>query len=370
MIVGVPKEIKEHEYRVGMVPEGIELLVKDGHKVFVETMAGEGVSISDKEYIEAGAEILSTKREIYLRSEMVVKVKEPLPEEFELLQKDQILFTFLHLAAAPELTKCLLKQKVIAIAYETVQLENGSLPLLIPMSVIAGRLSVQEGASFLKKTEGGRGVLLSAVPGLEPGKVVIFGGGTVGFNAAKIAIGLGAEVSIFDINMERLQYLETVFSGKIKTLVPNRHNLERVISEAHIIVGAVLVPGRKAPHVLKRDILPKMKKGAVIVDVAIDQGGCVESSKPTTYSKPVFFDEGIIHYCVSNMPGSVPRTATYALTNVTLEYIRDIANKGWRKAITESLPLKKGLNIYNGNIVCRGVADGVGLPYRDVDSIL
>jgi alanine dehydrogenase len=370
MIIGVPKEIKENEGRVGMVPDGVELLVKDGHKVLVETRAGEGSKISDQEYLDAGAEILSCPEEIYSGSDMIVKVKEPLPREFPLFKEEQILFTYLHLAAAPELTQCLIEKNVIAVAYETVQLENGSLPLLMPMSEIAGKLSVLEGARFLKTTEGGRGVLLSCVPGLEPAQVVIFGGGTVGTNAAEIAIGLGADVSILDINIERLRYLETFFSGKIKTLYPNRYNIEKIVPQAHLVIGAVLIPGRRAPQVLKREILPKMKKGAVIVDVAIDQGGCFESSRPTTYSKPIYIEEGILHYCVPNMPGAVPRTSTYALNNVTFPYVRDIAGKGLKKALEESLPLRKGLNIYHGHVVHRGVAEGLGLPCKELSSVL
>ena len=282
----------------------------------------------------------------------------------------QIVFHLIPAAAGKELAECLIKKRVIAVAYETVQLEDGSLPLLIPMSEIAGRLSVLEGAKFLKTTEGGRGVLLSGVPGLEPGRVVIFGGGTVGTNAAKMAIGLGADVFIFDINVERLRYLETIFSGRIKTLVPNRYHLERIIPEAHLIIGAVLVPGGKAPRVLARDMLQRMKKGTVIVDVAIDQGGCIESSRPTTYSQPVFVEEGILHYCVPNIPGAVPRTSTYALTNVTLGYIRDIAGKGFKRAIEESPALKRGVNIYQGHVVCRGVAEGLNLPYKEIDSVI
>lgn len=370
MIIGVPKEIKENEGRVGLVPDGVELLTKDGHKVFVETKAGEGSRVSDEEYRDAGAEILPSKEEVYSGSDMIVKVKEPLPAEFDLFKKGQILFTYLHLAAAPELTRCFIEKKVIAIAYETVQLDNGSLPLLTPMSEIAGRLAVLEGARFLKTTEGGRGVLLSGVPGLEPGKVAIFGGGTVGTNAAQIAIGLEADVSLFDINIDRLRYLETFFAGKIRTLYSNRYNIEKIIPQAHLVIGAVLVPGGKAPNVLKRDILKKMKKGTVIVDVAIDQGGCFESSRPTTYSNPVFVEEGILHYCVANMPGAVPRTSTYALSNVTFPYVREIANKGVKKAALDSPPLKKGFNVYDGCVVHRGVADGLGLSYTDIDSIL
>jgi len=370
MIIGVPKEIKENEGRVGLVPDGVEVLAKDGHKVLVERGAGEGSRVGDGEYRDAGAEILPSKEEVYSGSDMIVKVKEPLPAEFDLFKTGQILFTYLHLAAAPELTRCLIEKKVIAIAYETVQLDNGSLPLLTPMSEIAGRLAVLEGARFLKTTEGGRGVLLSCVPGLEPGKVAIFGGGTVGTNAAQIAIGLEADVSLFDINIDRLRSLETFFSGKIRTLYPNRYNIEKVIPQAHLIIGAVLVPGGKAPNVLKRDILKKMKKGTVIVDVAIDQGGCFESSRPTTYSNPVFVEEGILHYCVANMPGAVPRTSTYALSNVTFPYVREIANKGVKKAALDSPSLKKGFNVYDGCVVHSGVADGLGLSYTDIDSIL
>jgi alanine dehydrogenase len=328
MIVGVPKEIKTHEYRVGIVPAGVASLVRDGHKVIIQKGAGLGSGITDKEYEAAGAHILDTAQAIFDDSEMIIKVKEPLEEEYELLQEGQLLYTYLHLAPAPDLTKALLNRKIIGIAYETIQLDDGSLPLLTPMSEIAGRMSVQVGAYHLQKEHGGRGVLLGGVPGVAPGKVVIIGGGTVGTNAAKMAVGIGAKVLILDVNLDRLRYLDDI--------------LEQVIS-ADLVIGAVLIPGARAPRLVSREMVSNMRHGAVIVDVAVDQGGCIETIHPTYHDNPTYEVDGIIHYGVANMPGAVARTSTFALTNTTLPYALKLANKGWKAAALEDESLMKGI---------------------------
>ncbi|HBF42373.1 MAG TPA: alanine dehydrogenase [Desulfobacteraceae bacterium] len=363
MIIGVPKEIKHNEYRVGMVPAGVRALVDAGHKVYVQKGAGIESGFKDNEYVQVGAETRDTINEIYDAAAMIVKVKEPLEPEYELIHEDQILFTYLHLAAAKELTLALLEKKVIGIAYETIQLPDGSLPLLVPMSEIAGRVSVQVGAYFLQKESGGRGVLLGGVPGVLPGNVVILGGGTVGINAAKIAIGMGANVTILDLDLDRLRYLDDVFGNRLITLMSNHHNIEEQIREAHLVIGGVLLPGAKAPHLVTRDMLSIMKKGSMIVDVAVDQGGCVETIKPTYHDNPIYEVDGICHYGVANIPSGVSRTSTFALTNATLPYVLRLAKLGFAQAVEEDKSLKKGINVYKGNLNYKAVADALSLEY-------
>lgn len=368
MIIGVPREIKNNEYRVSLVPAGVKALVDSGHKVIVETSAGEGSGISDKEYLKAGAVIRRSATNIYAEAEMIIKVKEPLPQEYDLLGEGQILYTFLHLAPALELTKALLRQKVIGIAYETVQLEDGSLPLLTPMSEIAGRLSIQVGAYYLQKENGGSGVLLGGVPGVSAGNVTIIGGGTVGTNAAKIALGMGANVTILDINLDRLRYLDDILDGRAITLASNIDNIEVSVVDADLVIGAILIPGARAPHLVTRDMIGKMRKGSVIVDVAIDQGGCIETSVLTTFEKPTFTVDGVIHCCVANMPAAVSRTSTFALTNVTLPYVLKLADLGYEKALRTDDSLRKGLNVFKGKLVYEPVAESLGLQYTPLET--
>jgi alanine dehydrogenase len=363
MIIGVPREIKKGEYRVGMIPPGAEALVEAGHKVYIQKTAGMGSGFVDEDYVKAGAEITDSIEGVYDHAGMIVKVKEPLEQECELLREDQIIFTYLHLAAAKELTLALLKRRVIGLAYETVQLPNGSLPLLTPMSEIAGRFAVQIGAYLLQKESGGSGVLLGGVPGVQPGKVVILGGGVVGANAAKMAIGLGARVTILDINLDRLRYLDDIFNNRLITLMSNRQNIEQQVTEADLVIGAVLIPGAKAPHLVTSDMVKKMKEGAVIVDVAVDQGGCVETIRPTYHDSPTYVIDGVCHYGVVNIPGGVARTSTFALTNATFPYILKLANLGFIKAVKEDEPLRKGVNVYKGKLVYRAVADALDLEY-------
>jgi alanine dehydrogenase len=367
MIIGIPKEIKQNEYRVGMIPAGVRALVEAGHKVYVQKTAGIASDFTDDEYAQVGAEIKDTMKEIYDNAVMIVKVKEPLEQEYELLHENQTIFTYLHLAAAKDLTLALLKNKVIGIAYETVQISDGSLPLLIPMSEIAGRVSVQVGAYFLQKENGGRGVLLGGVPGVIPGKVVILGGGTVGTNAAKMALGLGASVTILDINLNRLRYLDDVFGSRLVTLMSNRHNIEEQAGEADLLIGAVLLPGAKAPHLIKKDMLPKMKKGSVIVDVAVDQGGCVETIRPTFHDNPTYEIDGVIHYGVANIPSCVARTSTFALTNATLPYVLELARLGSTLAIKEDESLRRGVNVYKGKLNYKAVANALNLDYTPLE---
>lgn len=363
MIVGVPKEIKNQEYRVAIVPAGVDSLVDDGHTVLIEKSAGEGSGISDAEYVAAGAKIIPGPEDIFTQADMIVKVKEPLPEEYPLLREGQVLFTYLHLAPARDLTEALLEQKVIAIAYETVQLENGSLPLLTPMSEVAGKLSIQVGAHYLEKAAGGSGVLLGGVPGTSSGKVTIIGGGVVGLNAAKIALGMGAAVTILDINLERLRYLADVLSGRVTVLASNAYNIERAVADADLVVGALLIPGARAKKVVTQAMMAKMRKGSVVVDVAIDQGGCVEGAVPTSHDDPVFDVDGITMYCVANLPGAVSRTSTFALTNATFPYVSKLANLGYKAALASDPALFKGLNVLRGQLVCEAVAQGVDLEY-------
>jgi len=367
MIVGVPKEVKNHEYRVAMVPAGVRSLIDDGHVVLVETSAGKGSGISDAEYVAAGAQIRPTAEAVFAEAEMVVKVKEPLLQEYPLLREGQVLFTYLHLAPAPELTMALLERKVVGIAYETVQLDNGSLPLLTPMSEVAGRLSVQVGAHWLEKENGGSGVLLAGVPGTMPASVAIIGGGVVGTNAAKVALGMGANVTILDINLDRLRYLADVLDGRLTVLAANAYNTERAVADADLVIGALLIPGARAKKVVTKVMIGQMRKGSVIVDVAIDQGGCVEGARPTTHEAPVFDVDGVTMYCVANLPGCVSRTSTFALTNATFPYVSKLAGLGYKGALKADAALAKGLNVHRGRLVSRVVAEGCGLEYSECD---
>lgn len=369
MIVGIPKEIKEDEGRVSITPAGVHDLTVQGHTVLVEHDAGVGSGISDDQYIEQGAEFLA-RDEIYSRSEMIMKVKEPLPEEYELLQEGQILYTYLHLAPAPELTKALLERKVIGIAYETVQLPDKSLPLLIPMSEVAGRMSIHEGAKCLEAENGGRGILLGGVPGVDPGHVVILGGGIVGSNAAKMAIGTGASVTLLDINLPRLRYLDDVHGSRLRTLMSNRMNVIEALRLADLVIGAVLIPGARAPHLVTRQMLSTMKAGSVIVDVGIDQGGVFETSRSTTHSDPIYSVDGVIHYCVSNMPGALARTSTFALTNATFPYALELAEKGYRRAFAENPALQLGLNVFKGHVTYPAVAEALDMEWVAPEQLL
>lgn len=363
MIVGVPKEIKNHEYRVGLVPAGVRALVADGHRVMVEGSAGEGSGVSDEHYLEAGAVVVGSAAEVYEGSEMIVKVKEPLPQEYALLRERQILFTFLHLAPAPELTGALLKQKVIGIAYETVQLDDGSLPLLTLMSEIAGKMSVQIGCHCLEKQNGGSGVLLGGIPGTGPASVAVIGGGSVGANAAKIALGMGANVTMLDVNVDRLRYLSDVLHGRIVCLVSNSSNIEEAVADADLVVGAVLVPGAKAPRLVTRAMIAGMRRGSVVVDVSIDQGGCVEGAVPTTFDSPTYVVDGVIFCCLANMPSAVARTSTFALANATTPYALKLANLGYEEAVSSDPALRKGVNTFLGKLTNKAVADSLGLEY-------
>ncbi|MTI61348.1 MAG: alanine dehydrogenase [Firmicutes bacterium] len=370
MIIGVPKEIKNNENRVAITPAGVEVLVGEGHEVIIEKSAGIGSGLADKDYSKSGASIEVDKKKLFLNSDMIMKVKEPLAEEYTLFKEGQILYTYLHLAAEEELTKALVKRKVVSIAYETVELEDGSLPLLTPMSEVAGRLAAQEGAKFLEKPKGGCGILLGGVPGVIPAKVVVIGGGIVGINAAKMAKGLGADVTIMDINAAQLRYLDDIFQGNVKTRMSNKYNIYDEVTKADLVIGAVLIPGSKAPHLVTEDMIKDMKEGAVIVDVAIDQGGCVETTYPTTHDDPVFITHGVVHYSVANMPGAVARTSTYALTNVTLPYAVLIANKGYKDALLDEPALLKGLNVYDGKVTYKAVAEDLGYKYYDPEELL
>ncbi len=363
MIIGVPKEIKTHEYRVGMTPAGVRQLVEAGNQVLVQQGAGLGSGLSDSQYQKAGAELVSAAAEVFLRAEMIVKVKEPLAVEFELLQTGQLLFTYLHLAAALELTKVLLAKQVTGIAYETIEQENGLLPLLQPMSEIAGRMAVQVGARYLEKENGGRGVLLSGAPGVRQGRVAILGAGTVGTNALRIAVGMGAEVTILDIDPLRLAQLDEQFGNRIHTLMSNSHNIEAVVSRTDLLIGAVLLTGGKAPMLVSRKLVAGMNEGSVIVDVAIDQGGCVETIKVTTHDKPVYTVDGVIHYGVANMPGAVSRTSTYALTNSTLPYIETLAAEGFEGATGNNPAFARGVNTWQGKLCNQPVAEALGLRF-------
>jgi len=370
MKVGILIEIKTEENRVCMTPAGVEVMIANGHKLLVEKGAGSGSGFEDAAYIKAGAEMVATAREIYERSDMVMHVKEPLPPEYDLIREGQIVFTYLHLAAAEELTKALVKSKSVCIAYETIQKPDRSLPLLTPMSEVAGRMAIQQGAKYLEMAQGGHGVLLGGVPGVDPGNVVVIGGGIVGINAAKMACGLGAKVYILDMNLDRLRYLSDVMPANCFGLFSSPATLRELIQRADVVVGAVLIPGAKAPKLITREMLKTMKPGSVLVDVAIDQGGCFETSKATTHGDPIYVVDGVVHYCVANMPGAVPRTSTMALTNATLPYAVEIANKGWKSAMKGNTEIKLGANVINGKITYKAVADAFGLDYTPIDELL
>ena len=370
MLIGVPKEIKNHEYRVGLTPVSVREITTHGHKVIIETGAGAGIGCSDEDYIAAGAQIVETASEIFTTAEMVVKVKEPQKVEYEQLRDGQLLFTYLHLAPDPDQTAGLLKSGVTAIAYETVTDRNGGLPLLAPMSEVAGRMAPQVGAAALQKANGGRGMLLGGVPGVAPAKVVVIGGGVVGTNAARIAAGMGADVTILDRNIKRLTYLDDLFGPRIKTQYATIDDTEALVYEADMVVGAVLIPGAAAPKLIHRDQLPRMKPGSVIVDVAIDQGGCFETSKATTHADPTYIVDEVVHYCVANMPGAVARTSTFALNNATLPFTLALANKGWKQACQDDPHLAAGLNVHAGQVTYKAVADALGYEYAPLDKVL
>src|SRR5438477_4986048 len=370
MIVGVPKEIKTAEHRVALVPAGVESLVGDGHSVFVEQGAGIGSGFADEAYRAAGGTLVPKAAEVWAKAEMVVKVKEPIEPEWPCMRKGQVVFTYFHFAASEPLTRAVIKWGIVAIACETVQLASGELPLLTPLSEVAGRMAVQEGAKYLEKVFGGSGILLGGVPGVAPGEVVIIGGGVVGINAAKMAAGLGAHVTILDISLDRLRYLDDVLPANVDTTYSNRHNILEAIRRADLVIGAVLLPGAKAPNLVKRADLKTMKPGSVIVDVAVDQGGCVETIKPTTHENPTYFVDGILHYAVANMPGGVPRTSTLALTNATLPYGLRLAKNGWTQACRDDRALALGLNVVCGQVVYPGVAEAFGLPLAPVEKVL
>ncbi len=370
MKIGLPKEIKDNEYRVGLTPAGVNALTNAGHEVFVQKTAGDGSGFSDEQYVSAGGKMLDTADEVWQTGEMIVKVKEPVAPEYPRMRENQLLFTYLHLAPEFELTKQLLDKKVTGVAYETITDKKGTLPLLTPMSEVAGRMAVQVGATFLEKMNGGRGILLGGVPGVPAANVVIIGGGVVGTEAAKMAVGLGAKVTIIDINLERLRQLDDIFLSKVQTLASSRYAIHEAISHADLVIGGVLVVGAAAPKLLTRDMLKDIPKGAVLVDVAVDQGGCFETTHATTHSNPTFYEEGVLHYCVANMPGAVPRTSTFALTNATLPYALSLANKGFERAIREDVGLAEGVNTYAGKLTYEAVATSQNLEYTPLNSVV
>jgi alanine dehydrogenase len=361
-IIGVPKEIKADEYRVALIPVGVEELTRAGHRVLIQSGAGQGSGISDEQYQAYGAEIVAPAAEIWGRADLIVKVKEPLPDEWPLLRAGQIVFTYFHFAADRRLTDAVLRSGITAIAYETIRDKNGNLPLLTPMSEVAGRMSIQEGAKFLERPFEGRGILLGGVPGVLPANVVVLGGGVVGANAAKVAAGLGANVILLDINLDRLRYLDDIMPPNVTTLYSDRHNVLDSLTNADLLIGAVLIPGARAPYLVRRDDLKRMPRRSVIIDVAIDQGGCIETSRPTTHSEPTFIEEDVVHYCVTNMPGAVGRTSTYALTNVTLPYVLQLARRGFADAIQRNAALAQGVNIHAGKVTNPAVAETFNLP--------
>ena len=370
MIIGLPKEIKNNENRVALTPAGVAELVKFGHTVYVQVTAGLGSGFKDTDYETAGASVLPTIEEVYAVAEMIVKVKEPIAPEYSLIKENQLLFTYFHFASSEELTMAMIERKAICLAYETVERPDRSLPLLIPMSEVAGRMAPQEGAKYLEKPLQGRGILLGGVPGVKPANVLILGGGVVGTQSAKIAAGLGAHVTIMDINLTRLRELDDIMPANVDTQMSNSYNIREAIKEADLIIGAVLIPGAKAPHLITRDMLKEMKPGTVLVDVAVDQGGCIETCKPTTHENPTYVIDEVVHYCVANMPGAVPYTSTLALTNATLPYVVQLANKGWKGACLINEDLKLGLNVVNGQVVYKGVADAWNLSLTDVNEVL
>lgn len=370
MKIGVPKEIKNNEFRVGLAPSSVKELTHSGHEVFVEKSAGLGIGAEDQDYIDAGATLLDSAASVFDISDMIVKVKEPQPNECKMLKKDQLLFTYLHLAPDPQQTKLLIESGAVAIAYETVTDIYGGLPLLAPMSEIAGRMSVQAGAHCLEKAQGGRGVLLGGVPGVTPGKVVIIGGGVAGINAAEMAVGLSADVTILERNIKKMREVDAQFNGRVKTRYSNVSNIENECIAADLVIGAVLVPGAEAPKLITRETLKRMKRGSVVIDIAIDQGGCMETSRPTTHENPTFIEEHVVHYCVANMPGAVARTSTLALNNATLPFVLSLANKGWKQALKDDDHLKEGLNICQGHVTYKAVAEALGLKYKPANKFL
>lgn len=370
MIIGIPKEIKNNENRVALTPAGVAEFKKHGHEVYVQATAGENSGFSDKAYAEAGAKLLPTIEDVYSIAEMIIKVKEPIASEYPLIKKDQLLFTYFHFASSEPLTHAMIERGAVCLAYETVEKIDRSLPLLVPMSEVAGRMSIQEGAKYLEKPMQGKGILLGGVPGVSPAKVVVLGGGIVGTQAAKMAAGFGAKVTIMDVSLARLRYLSDIMPANVTTVMSNHYNIKEAIAEADLVIGAVLIPGAKAPHLITRDMLKLMSPGTVVVDVAVDQGGCIETCTPTTHENPTFVIDDIVHYCVANMPGAVPYTSTLALTNATLPYALQLADKGWKKACQDNEELKKGLNVADGKVVYRGVAEAWGLPFNEVDSVL
>ena len=370
MVIGVPKEIKNNENRVAVTPAGVAEFVKNGHTVYIQATAGEGSGFTDAAYLAAGAQILSTIEEVYQIAEMIVKVKEPIASEYALIKENQLLFTYFHFASSEPLTQAMIQANAVCLAYETVEKTDRSLPLLVPMSEVAGRMAIQEGAKYLEKPQKGKGVLLGGVPGVPSGKVLILGGGIVGTQAAKMAAGLGARVVIMDLNLQRLRHLSDIMPANVTTIMSNEYNIREAIQEADLIIGAVLIPGAKAPHLITRDMLKLMKPGTVVVDVAVDQGGCIETCTPTTHENPTFVIDDIVHYCVANMPGAVPYTSTLALTNATIPYALQLANKGWKNACQQNAELQKGLNIVNGKVVYKGVADAFGLPLTPLQEVL
>lgn len=370
MIIGVPKEIKNNENRVALTPAGTKELVKRGHTVHIQKSAGSDSGFSDQDYVNAGASISKDAAEVFSLAEMIIKVKEPIEQEYKLIKKDQLVFTYFHFASYEPLTKAMIESGAICLAYETVERLDGSLPLLIPMSEVAGRMAIQEGAKYLEKPLKGRGILLGGVPGVKPAKVLILGGGVVGTNAAKIAAGMGADVTIADVNLDRLRYLDDVMPKNVHTIVSNEYTIREMIKDHDLIVGAVLIPGAKAPKLITKDMLKTMRPGTVLVDVAVDQGGCIETCTPTTHEEPTFIIDDVVHYCVANMPGAVPYTSTLALTNATLPYAIRLANRGWKKACQENTELRNGLNVMFGEVVYKGVSDAFNLPYTDVKKFL
>jgi alanine dehydrogenase len=370
MIIAVPKEIKTNENRVALTPAGTLELTKRGHQVYIQQSAGENSGFPDSEYEAAGASILPTAAECYSKAEMIMKVKEPIESEYKLIKPNQLVFTYFHFASYEPLTKAMVESRAVCLAYETVEMPDRSLPLLVPMSEVAGRMAVQEGAKFLEKPMGGIGILLGGVPGVPPAKVLVLGGGIVGTQAAKMAAGLGAQVTLLDVNLQRLRYLADVMPANVVTMYSNELNIRRLIKNHDLIIGAVLIPGAKAPHLITRDMLKDMRKGTVMVDVAVDQGGCFETTHPTTHEDPIYTIDGIVHYCVANMPGAVPFTSTVALTNATLPFALQLADKGWQQACRQNQALKLGLNVVNRKVVYKGVAEAFGLEYHEVDGLL
>jgi alanine dehydrogenase len=369
MIIGVPKEIKNNENRVALTPAGTQELVKRGHTVYVQSTAGTGSGFADDQYVQAGGKIIGSAAEVFNLAEMIIKVKEPIEQEYKLIKKDQLVFTYFHFASYEPLTHAMIKSGAVCLAYETVEKE-GALPLLIPMSEVAGRMSIQEGAKYLEKPMMGRGILLGGVPGVKPAKVLVLGGGVVGTNAAKIAAGMGADVTIMDVNLTRLRYLDDVMPKNVHTMVSNEYSIRELVKDHDLIIGGVLIPGAKAPKLITRDMLKTMRPGTVLVDVAVDQGGCIETCKPTTHEDPTYVIDDVVHYCVANMPGAVPYTSTLALTNATLPYAIKLAGQGWKKACADNADLRLGLNVVNGEVVYKAVADAFHLPYTDVKKFL